>query len=129
MTPARHSTLTLRDCLTDESGIDSKVLTIDPTDQMSAYTMNSTIIRVFSELNDPGSPFPSLLVIAYIGHATVDSFGRLKMTPASPRPGALWKVLNRGFFEDDNMVSVKEQPNSALLYKVARGVWLVRSQI
>lgn len=95
----------LRDCLTDEFGIDSKVLTINPTDRMPAFTMNSNILRVCHTLNDPESPLPSLLVIAYIGHATIDSFGQLKMIPASPRPGAMWKVLDETFFQNDIMVS------------------------
>ena len=54
--------VTLRDCLTDENGIDSKVLTVNPTDWMPAFTMSSTILGVCHTLNDQESPLRHFLL-------------------------------------------------------------------
>ena len=61
-TGSELDSVTLRDCLTDEFGIDSKALTVNPIDRMPAFTMSSTILGVYHILNDPESPLRHFLL-------------------------------------------------------------------
>ena len=92
----------LKYCLEDVFNITATVVQLRKDDCVPAFTLRTAIFKVL-EGSFGKSQLPTLLIIAYIGHAAIDHGTTfLKFTSASGKQNIQWKFIDAAFFSDDD---------------------------
>ncbi|KAJ5550101.1 hypothetical protein N7535_001957 [Penicillium sp. DV-2018c] len=98
-TGAKDDVGTLSNCFQDVFDIEPTVVELAASDRMPGLSLMKTVRDTIDGMEPHGKPLPCLLVLAYIGHGTIDATtGKLKLVAGATRQNIQWHMIHHSFF-------------------------------
>lgn len=105
-TGAEADAKTLSACFEDVFGFANiNIMKIPRNDRMPAFSVEATLTSICARIGSPNNLRPSLLVIAYIGHASIDPGAvHPRLASGHRSQNVEWSFVHERYFSDSPMV-------------------------
>jgi hypothetical protein len=101
-TSAEDDVRTLSYCFEDVFDIQPTVVKLEATDRFPGCTLAKTVNSTLENMESYRNPLPSLLILAYVGHGTLDTTtGMLKLVAGPGRQNIQWSQVHSSFFSQN----------------------------
>ncbi|KAJ5130560.1 uncharacterized protein N7515_006599 [Penicillium bovifimosum] len=98
-TGAKDDVVTLSNCFKDVFAMQPTVMELAASDRMPGLSLMRTIHSTIENMEPHGKALPCLLVLAYVGHGTIDATtGKLKLVAGATRQNIQWPLIHNSFF-------------------------------